>query len=373
MKNKRIKILYLITGLNIGGTEMVLYRFLKRLNREKYEPLIVSIVPIGEIGKRIKREGFLVLSLNAKFKLNPFIFWKFILILKKEKPDILQSFLFHGNFLGRIAGKLSGVPVVISCNRNINIGGWIREQLIRYTGWLSDFNTANSQIAARELIKKKVYPKEKLKVIYNGIDVSDFDISRNERIRKELKILPDKFLLISVGSLTEQKGYPYLIEAVKMLIDKYPGLVMIILGEGPKRESLQSQIERNNLKDNILLLGNKDNVAEYLSVSDLFVLPSLWEGLPNVLLEAMASGLASIATDVGGVSEIIQDEENGFLVNPKNSAILYQKIDYALSLPKEEREVIGKRAKETISDKFSLQKMVREYENLYSEMLNKLK
>jgi len=374
--DKKTKILYLITGLHVGGAEMVLYRLLKKLNREKYEPVVVSIIPIVGIGERIEEEGIKILSLNAKFKCNPLIIWRVISIIKKEKPQILHSFLFHANFLGRVIGKLRNVPIIISSIHNEYFGGILREKLLKWTDRFCNITTIVSKGAAERMIDLKVVSKNKLKVIYNGIDLENFPFRKLEartKIRKELNIEENKKILISVGRLHEAKGCPYLIKAMKILKEKYPHILLIVLGEGPEGKKIEEQIKELKLEKNILLLGQKENISEYLNASDVFVMPSLWEGLPIALLEAMACGLPVVATRVGGVPEVVEDGKSSFLVELKNPRGLAEKIIKTLEMSEEERKKMGERGRKIVEKKFSIEQMVKEYENLYQELLEKNK
>lgn len=374
--DKKTKILYLITGLHVGGAEMVLYRLLKKLNREKYEPVVVSIIPIVGIGERIEEEGIKILSLNAKFKCNPLIIWRVISIIKKEKPQILHSFLFHANFLGRVIGKLRNVPIIISSIHSEYFGGILREKLLKWTDRFCNITTIVSKGAAERMIDLKVVSKNKLKVIYNGIDLENFPFRKLEartKIRKELNIEENKKILISVGRLHEAKGCPYLIKAMKILKEKYPHILLIVLGEGPEGKKIEEQIKELKLEKNILLLGQKENISEYLNASDVFVMPSLWEGLPIALLEAMACGLPVVATRVGGVPEVVEDGKSGFLVELKNPRGLAEKIIKTLEMSEEERKKMGERGRKIVEKKFSIEQMVKEYENLYQELLEKNK
>jgi len=391
---KKIKILYLITGLNVGGAEVLLWKLIKDLDKEKFEPVVVSIIPIGEIGKRIQQEGIKILSLNItkvltsknKEKFSSLIFRSIITIFKeiphlvfitlKEKPKILHSFLFHANFLGRITGKICRVPIIISSIHSMNFGGKLREKLLRYTDNLCDLTIAVSQMVAKTMTEKRVVPKQKLKVIYNGIELEDFDLDKNiirEEIRKELGIRSNQNILISVGRLAKEKGYSYMIKTIQILKKKYPDLIWIVLGDGEDRRKLEREVKTSNLQKNVFFLGNRNNVAEYLIASNVFLMPSLEEGLPLALLEAMVCGLPIVATNVGGIPEVITDGANGFLVEPKNSLALAKKIEYLLNLEQERRKKIGLEGRKVVEEKFSLEKMERDYKNLYQQFLSKLR
>ena len=369
---KRIKILYLITGLKTGGAEIVLYNLVKNINKKKIETVVVSIIPIAEIGKKIQNSGIRVLSLNAKFKYNPFIFFKLISILKKEKPQILHSFLFHSILLGRIVGRICKVPIIISSIHSEYIGGFLRNRLLQITDSLDDVVTIVSQKASETMLKSKTASANKLLVIYNGIDLNKFifqDKKTREEIRKELNLKKDDKVLISIGRLFKAKGYPYLIEAIKILKSKYPDIKLLIIGEGEEKNKLETQIRGLNLEKNIFLLGRKENVSNYLNASDIFVLASLWEGFGLAIVEAMACGLPVITTNVGGIPEIIKDKISGLLVNPKDFKILAQKIDYLLNLDADSKERFALKGRKIVEQKFPLEKMMTKYEELYYKLL----
>jgi len=369
---KRIKILYLITGLKTGGAEIVLYNLVKNIDKKKFEPVVVSIIPIAEIGKKIQDSGIRVLSLSAKFKYNPLIIFRLISIFKKEKPQILHSFLFHSIFLGRIVGKTCKVPIIISSIHSEYIGGFLRNRLLQITDSLDDVVTIVSQKASETMLKSKTVSSNKLLVIYNGIDLNKFifqDKKAREEIRKELNLKKDDKVLISIGRLFEAKGYPYLIEAIKILKSKYPDIKLLIIGEGEEKNKLETQIRGLNLEKNIFLLGRKENVSNYLNASDIFVLASLWEGFGLAIVEAMACGLPVITTNVGGIPEIIKDKISGLLVNPKDFKILAQKIDYLLNLDADSKERFALKGRKIVEQKFPLEKMMTKYEELYYKLL----
>jgi len=337
------------------------------LDREKFEVAVISIAPIGRVGEMIKKDGVRVLSLNVGFKYNPLIIWRLFQVLRKEKPDILHTHLFHADILGRIVGKLAGVPKIITTIHNINIGGAIREFIIRVTKNFVDYNIAVSNIVAENAIEKKMADKRKLALIYNGVDLQNFPIKNKSDVRAKLKISQNKTMLVSVGSLTKQKGYNYLLDAVKEINSDF---LFFILGEGPERRALEEKIAKDGLAERVILTGNVTNVNDYLQAADVFVMPSLWEGFSIALLEAAASKKIVVATDVGGNSEIIQDGKNGFLIKPREAEVLAKKIEYVLDLSEEEKKKIEERVRKTIEENFSIDKMVRKYANLYSKLIS---
>ncbi|HKK53952.1 MAG TPA: glycosyltransferase [Patescibacteria group bacterium] len=363
---KKIKIIQLITGLNTGGAEMVVKDLALNIDKEKFEVVVISILPIGKIGEEIKKSGVKVLSLNAKFKYNPIITWKLFKILKKEKPDILNTHLFHADLMGRIIGRLSKIPKIISTFHSIDIGSKKRELIISFIKDKSDMNIAVSKIVASEMNKRKLSKSGNIKVIYNGVNLEKFPFKNKRESRKKLNIDQNVNLFVSTGRLTKAKGYNYLIKAVKEIKDNS---LFIILGEGIEREILEKEVKNEGLENKIILKGNVTNVNDYLQAADFFIMPSLWEGFCIALIEAAVTKKTIITTKVGIVPEIIEKNKNGFLVEPANTEQLVEKINYVLSLSKKEKEKIGDLARKTVKERFSLDKMIKKYEDLYFKLL----
>lgn len=374
--NKKIKITYLITGLHTGGAEMIIYRMLKTALEQDYDDefkfQVISIVPPAEIGDKIKELGVEVKSLNAESKLNPLIAWRLFSLLRQEQPEILHTFLFHANILGRIIGKMAGVPKVVSAIRNEYFGSKLREKMIKLTKNLCDYTTIVSQYTAGKMIEKGIIAEENYKVITNGVDIDALnseDKKQKQKIKTNLNLDKKNPVLVSVGSLTEQKGFSSLIKAIDKLEEKYDDIFLIILGSGPKQKELEQLIQKLDLQQHVKLVGRKDNVRDYLQLADVFVLSSLWEGMPNALLEAQAVGLPSVATRVSGVSEIIDNEENGVIVEPNSEGALIRGIEAILDQMKEDKEAIKTAAQQKIKQGFSLESMTKDYINFYKNLV----
>ncbi|MDB4984644.1 MAG: glycosyl transferase group 1 [Patescibacteria group bacterium] len=371
MNNNPVKIAYLITGLNTGGAEITLEKIIENLS-DRYETFVISILPVKEIGLRMIKHGVRVIDLDMKSKWDFMVIVRLYRILRKEKPFILHTFLSHANILGRLVGFMARIPIIVSSIRNERFGGRLRELMIAWTDRLSTFTTIVSQKAADKVIEKGIVPAHKSIVIRNGYDLKAFpvrNIPLRESVRKSLAISNETTLIVSVGSLTEQKGYPYLIDAMSHVVKKHPDIVLVIIGEGKDRESLEKKIKSDNLENTVKLLGVKQNVTDYYNAADLFVLASLWEGFSNVIVEAMACALPVIATDVGGAREALTDGVSGIIIEPKNAQVLAQKIGEMLELSKDAKRSFGDHARKTVEEKFSLQKMIDDYEKLYKKLL----
>lgn len=369
--NKKIKICYLITGLNVGGAEMMLYRLIEKLDKTRYDIKVISIIPLGKVAEKIKKLQVEVISLEMRSKYDVFVILRLVDLLKKIKPVILHSYLFHANFLGRVAGKIAKVPIIISSIRNSKFGGKVRELALKYTDKYSDATTIVCQAAANRMIKRRVVSKEKLHVIYNGIEPELYYSNKNSKLelRKKMNIPLERKIILSVGRLQYQKGYPYVIQSAFELKKRGYDFLWLIAGEGELRPQLDKLVREYDLEDCIQFLGIRDDIPELMCASDIFVLSSLWEGLPGVVLEAMAAGLPVVATNVGGTPELVENGKNGFLVPPRNSLLMADAIEKIMSMDHTKQLEMGILGTEIVKQRFTVDKMVRSHEQLYLKLL----
>lgn len=205
-----------------------------------------------------------------------------------------------------------------------------------------------------------------VKVIYNGVE-SDFDQVNEFDYSQYIKHSTKPFIVLSTGRLSTQKGFKYLIEAAKDVVKVHPNVYFFIAGKGKLRNELLEQIARNNLKSNVFLIGFQENVSSLLKGTNLFVLPSLYEGMPNSVMEAMAFGIPVISTNVNGVSELMQDKEHGFIIP---SADVPSIVNHVLKMVEDENyREMGKAGQSHVRDHFTVDKMVDKLEmHLISEI-----
>jgi len=330
------------------------------------------MLPLGSVAEKIKSEGVQVYSLNMRFKADIGALWRLYLILEKVKPHILHTQLFHANLVGRIIGSIAGVPIIISSIRNTFFGGKMREFLLRWTDRWAVKSTIICQTAGNRMVKNGIVPEAKLIVIYNGIDTKSFDIHTTQQkaeIQEELGYPSKKALLLAVGRLHKQKGYPYLLESINLLKNQGHPVELAIVGTGEMLPHLEQQVKKLDLEDCVRFLGVRDDVPRLMAIADVFVLSSLWEGLPGVVLEAMASGLPVVSTSVGGAVELVVDGETGFLVPLKDPVAMADAVSHILALSEEDRALMGRAGRNRVEQNFTLDKMVSAYEKLYAECL----
>lgn len=373
MTDKPKKIVYLINGLGAGGAEMMLYRLLERIDRNSLRPEVVILLKLsGPLQGKIESLGIKVHSVGVSSKYDLGAVLRLYRILKDLKPDILQTQLFAADILGRLLGKILKIPVVITSIRNIYYGGFSRYLLFRLTDSCADRTTFVSRAALQRFAALRAVDPAKAVLIHNGLNPDLFHraTGRDEKLalRRELNLPEEGNLILAVGSLTQQKGYGVFLKALRLLkIDHYEYTALIV-GSGPLKKEIKKEAAELGLEDRVILLGRSDRVPELMAAADLLVLSSLWEGLPGVVLEAMASELPVVATAVGGTPELVVEEENGYLVAPGEAEELAAALAKVLNLPEDLRVKLGRKGRKKVEELFSLDKMVTSYEKLYADM-----
>ncbi len=353
---------------------MMLYRLLTRLDRNKFEPEVVALLSLpGPIKAKIEAAGIPVQIIGFKSKSDLCSIIRLYKLLKARQPHILHTQLFAADIIGRILGRLLGIPVIISSIRNEYYGGWPRDMLIKWTERFAMRTTVVSEAAAKRFIKDRVIPARKLAVIYNGIEPAMFSAAMSKedknRLRKELNLPVDTFLLLAVGSLTTQKGYLDLLRAIASMQGLPTAFNLVIAGSGPLENLLKSLAAELDLLGKVQFIGHSDDVPRLMAAADALVLTSLWEGLPGVVMEAMASELPVVATAVGGTPELMVDEITGFLVAPNKPEKISEALKRLILLPESERKAMGREGRRRVQAKFYLDKMVQAFEKIYIDCL----
>jgi glycosyltransferase involved in cell wall biosynthesis len=363
-----VKILFLITDLGVGGAEKLLWLALRQLDRNRYSPVVCCLYG-GELLKEIEALGVRVINLKVKNKLDLRLFWKLYFVLRRERPEILHTHLFHANISGRIMAKFTGIPVVISTQHHSTafhgrLGIWAD----RLTACLTDKIIAVSEAAKRFCIEQESIPAKKISVVYNGIElVTPGTKTDSGDLRKQLS-LGDGPLIGSVGRFVRVKGYEYLLYAVPEIVNRYPDAKFIILGYGPLKHDLIKLRDALRVSDKVVFMEPGFEVSRFLSILDIYVLPSLSEGLSITLLEAMACEKPIIATDAGGNSELIIDGLTGLLVPPCDPGAMAKAI-FSLLADRDNAIRLGLNARKKIEDEFNINKMLEKTGLIYDSLL----
>lgn len=359
----------------MAGAEKMLYEVATRLDKEKFEPFVCTLKneKNGLLLSKLREKNISTYFLSINSKLQFFRIFKFYFVIKQQKPDILQSFLFFDNIVARILGKLAGVPIIISGQRSVEVErSFLRNFLDRITIRLADAVVSNTEAGKDILVEREKVSPQKIKVIPNGITPNLY-MKRNIGLEKLKKDGQDTKVIGFIGGLTRQKGVNYLLEAAKFIKTQGKNFSVVVIGDGPEKQNLENYTGKLDIKNIVRFWGYKEDAAKYIKLFDVLVLPSIREGMPNVILEAMVCGVPVVATKVGGVPEIVEDGKSGFFVEPRNPKDLAEKILKILDMSEGERREMGEHGRKIVKEKFSIEKMVKEYENLYQELLEKNK
>lgn len=361
------RILFLIDDLKIGGAEQVVVNLVTGLPKEEFIPTVCALEG-GPLIQVLKERGIDTFIINKKYPFD-FGFLLFLInLIKKRGIQLIHTNLLVSSIYGWIAAKLLKLPVVITIHGenifNLQHGGNIFPFIVRHS---------DSLIAVSYQLRAYIDEYRKIKnakVVYNGIDTDRFNgnLSRT-KVRAGLGLLPDDLVIGTVGGLRPAKNHSVLFSAFKKVKEVNSRIKLMIVGDGPLFESLRSLVRSLKLEESVLFTGERRDIPELLTVMDIFVLPSLFEGLPISLIEAMASGLPVVASRVGGIPEVIE-KNNGILVQPDDTEGLKDALLTLLN-DEETRIAMGKENRKRVKAHFSLSKMTAEYESVYATLIEK--
>ncbi len=369
---EKITILYFITELNIGGAERALARLLAHLDHDRFAPIVACLYGgDGPLADEIRGQSIPVVDLGMTAKWRWDALWRFYRLLRQERPAVLHTWMFHANVLGRVLGRMASVPIIITSRRNVNVGGSAREYINRWTARLGDRAIAVCKLARQVEIHRTGVSSEHVVTIYNGVDAGQFSGPSPQAVAQILKffrIPTDAPLVGSVGRFRPQKGYADLLMAMRHVREHVPTARLLLVGGGELHDDLAAKALSLGVDDIVTFAGMRGDVPEILGTLDVFVLPSLWEGMPNAVLEAMAAGLPVVATAVGGTPEAVVDGVTGLLVCPSDPAALAEAILHLLDNP-DLRQQMGQAGRKRVLQHFSVERMVEQTQNLYDQLL----
>jgi len=378
--NKKIKVLHIITGLSTGGAEMMLYKLVSKIDRGCFDIYVVSLTNIGPVGEKIEKLNIPVVAVGMKRGWRGFFsfsgFFKLLRIVKKYKPDVIQTWMYHSDLIGGLVGKILKVPVIWNI-RHSNLNPKYNKKTTIWTAKIcAKFSkTLPKKIiccswASKSVHKKLGYDENKMVVIPNGFDLDAFfpDKQAREKVRKELGI-NDKIIVIGFAARFDpQKDHRNFFEAAKIVYKIYPNVHFLLCGDGISWDNkrLRERIEKSGVKKVTHLLGRRDDMKNIYNSIDIFCSSSYGEGFPNVIGEAMACEIPCVVTDVGDSAIIVGD--TGFVVPPKNPEALAEAIIKMIEIGEEKRKELGKRARKRIEESYSIEKIVKNYEQLYKKV-----
>lgn len=361
-----MKILYLITGLGIGGAERQVVDLADSLTELGHDVAIVYLT--GLLLTEPRSAQINILGLDVKKSTLGFFcaYIKLRQFIKEYKPDVIHSHMVHANLLARLVRISCKLPRLICTSHSVNEGGRVRMVAYRLTDFLADISTNVSNIAVSAFEATGAVKPGRMIPIHNGIDTNKFLPSHQARynIRKLYNINDDEKIILTIGRLNIAKDFPNLLSAFAIIPNKTNKIKLWIVGDGELREHLRAEAVKLKIEDNTRFLGAQRNIADWLNAADLFVLPSAWEGFGLVIAEAMACEKIVVATDAGGVKEVLGDL--GYLVPIRSPQLLASAIQRAFALSVAESAEIGKKSRARICELYSMDQIVSKWISLYT-------
>jgi sugar transferase (PEP-CTERM/EpsH1 system associated) len=364
--NNEVNIMHIVFSLECGGLEKIAIELSAKLNSGVFNSCICCIDTFGELSDEAMKRGVEVILIKRKPGKDITLPFRLARLIKKKRIDLVHTHNMGPLFYGTLAGKLAGVPVIMNTRH-----GREKKRRNSYIWNMNAAVIAISEDAKKEMLKWNRIDTKKMKVIYNGIDIGRYSNRQNgSEVKNELNIKPSTLVVGTVARLCPEKDQFTLIGAFSKVVNKIDTAKLIFVGDGILREELNSHAEKLGISHKVMFLGFRNDIYNILPAFDVFALSSFTEGVSLTLLEAMAMERPIVATNVGGNPEVVVDGVTGFLVPPKESQKMADAIVKLLHNP-ELAQKMGEAGRRRVEEKFSLERMVKEYKDLYEECLAK--
>jgi glycosyltransferase involved in cell wall biosynthesis len=371
----KITIVFIITGLNTGGAETTLLKLIARLDRKRFNPRIISLTKRGDLSPKFIALDISVTEINLK---NPFNFFVLIALLRKIKPNIVHTWMYHADLLGALAARFAGVKKIAWCIRNSNLDKDKTKLSTRLVVKICAFLSkrlpsaiVSCSQAARAIHEDLGYDRAKMREIPNGFDLDAFKIDPDARakIRAELGVNDKTPLIGLIARFDPQKNHLGFIEAAGMIRGAVPEARFVLVGKGidSKNAAILEAIEANKIAAQTYLLGKRDDIPAICAALDVYASSSYGEAFPNVLGEALACGVPCAATDAGDSAYIVGDA--GKIVKIGDMQGLSKAVLELLALSESDRREISQKARDRVIKNFEIGDMVKRYELFYKELL----
>lgn len=360
-----MRILYVVTGLGNGGAERVVCDLANGMFKKGHDIKIVYLTGDALTKPDHEEIELIKVNLNDFRSLLP-TYIRLTKIIRNFRPDVVHSHMVHANIIMRLVRISAPMKKLICTAHSNNEGGTLRMLAYRVTHRLANVTTNVSNMASQTFEGLRAVPSKGMLTVYNGIDLNKFKYESNARsnINLELNIDESHKLVLAVGRFNEAKDYPNLLKAVSLLKQEivYPFKV-VVAGDGELRVVIEDMINSLGLREEVILLGRRNDIPELMSATDLFVLPSKYEGFGLVVAEAMACECLVVATDCGGVAEVLNNSD--FLVPPSDPVALKNKMKSALELQGKNKSMVINKNLKHVRENFSLENIIKKWAILY--------
>ncbi len=379
---RKVNLLYIITKLELGGAQKQLLNLICRLNKQRFnvslftaqEGLLVADA-CAITGLNIKRSRYLERPINPLKDFLALI--EIFIFIKKNKIDIVHTHSSKAGILGRLAARLAKVKIILH-----TVHGWsfndyqvrLKQNcfiwLERLTAFFTDKFIVVSRYDMAKGLERHIGSSAKYSLINYGLDYREL-IVKGENIKEELGIPVDDYVVTMISCLKPQKSPQDFIRIASLITGGLPNVKFVLIGDGILRRDVESLINKFGLGQKVILLGWRRDIPRLLSITDVLVLTSLWEGLSIAVLEAMFCAKPVIATDTGAIAEVIKDGETGFLVRPGDIEKIAEKLTILLRDGRL-RQIMGQKAKSSLSLSYSIDNTLNATQGLYATLTFKL-
>jgi len=367
-----INIMQIVHDLNFGGMQRVVVDLCRNLNPDKFNLSVCCLEELGPNAKEIENREIPVFLVKKKIGFDYTLPVRLRKLFLSQNVHIVHTHGINPFFYGTIAAKLSKDIKAIQTDHARGVFPVSKKEMLseRILSFWADIIIAVSEGIKDDLTKYVRINPNKIKVIYNGIDGSKFRVKINKKKKREELGIAEDYFVIGIGvRLSAQKGLHYLVEAAYILSKSFPKFKLIIIGDGELREELETLAKEKGIADKVIFTGYRNDIAELLQIIDIYSLPSLWEGHPLVLLEAMAAGKPIVASDIPGNRETVVHGKTGLLVPPQRSTELASALLKLLE-NNDLRLRMGHMGFRFFEDRFVTSRMVREYQVVFEETLS---
>jgi glycosyltransferase involved in cell wall biosynthesis len=366
---EKIRLLHLITRLPIGGAERLVLGILRNLDTAQFESVVCCIQDRGELADEAEAMGIPVIALNLMQRggHDRLVVPALRRLMREQRIDLVHTHLYHANLYGRLAARREGIPAIASVHNTYKKRKWYRHLINRWLARKTFVVTAGSEDVERDLLEVDRLPSTKVVRLPNSIDLARVDTALSvAEAKQRFGFTPSDLVIGTVGRVEEQKGQAFLLEAFAKLRQRPEGehLKLLLVGDGRLLPQLRETAERLGIAQACRFPGNIAKLAEVYRAIDLFTMPSLWEGLSLAMLEAMASGLPVVATEVGGARDVLGDDRYGLLVPAHDADALAAALGKLLDDPRAASELAAA-GKARVHADYSVTSLTQQLAGLY--------
>lgn len=372
-QKKPVTIAFVIFALGCGGAEVVLLELVKGLDRSRFTPIVISLAPPSALSPAFDAAGIEVHHLGLKrVQQAPLVLLRAWRLVRRLRPALLQGVMFHGDLAARLLRAMGGTRHVVTAMHTTSIGSRRYEQVMHWSDRYTDAVTAVSKVVANAQIQAGSIQAEKVTVIHNGIDlkrVARPSLAELDALRARLNLCSGDRVLLCVARLEPVKEHTLLLHAFKTVSSKVDNLTLLLVGTGRLEGRLRTLAANLGISAKVRFAGQVSPVAPVLFLAEAFVLCSSREGLPIVVLEAMAAELPMVLTAVGGIPEMIEHEKTGLLVPSQNEQALADALERLFMMSPSDRRALATAGRRHVEERFCVEHMVAATQDLFERVL----